>query len=219
MTDEERRSYDNLILLCTIHHTETNDEKKYPVEALKQMKIDHHIRMSAMYSNGSLNSRQSYLVKVINQISSSDLFENLDTRNGTDSFNIQDKISFNSVKRYKPIIEEYGVYQGKLTQIYTEIEDQGSAKKEVLLRNIKELYLKAKGKLLNGNHTIEMIQTHADDLIEEVEKGLWELIEKKSDNLDETILYEAINPCLSVILVDAFMRCKILEEPPKNDSQ
>ena len=36
MTDANRASYDNLILLCPNHHIETNDPDKYPVEVLKK---------------------------------------------------------------------------------------------------------------------------------------------------------------------------------------
>ncbi|HCU0891629.1 TPA: hypothetical protein OUJ16_005106 [Raoultella ornithinolytica] len=40
-TDEERRSYDNLILLCANHHLITNDEKAYTVQVLQSMKSNH----------------------------------------------------------------------------------------------------------------------------------------------------------------------------------
>lgn len=40
-TDEERRSFENLILLCANDHTKTNDVSKYTVEVLKKMKAEH----------------------------------------------------------------------------------------------------------------------------------------------------------------------------------
>lgn len=40
-TDEERASYENLILLCPTHHKITNDVEKYTVEKLKEMKANH----------------------------------------------------------------------------------------------------------------------------------------------------------------------------------
>ncbi|MDH4182877.1 MAG: hypothetical protein OEV92_01535 [Nitrospinota bacterium] len=40
-TDEERRSYSNLILLCYRHHVETDDEIEYPTEKLLTMKNSH----------------------------------------------------------------------------------------------------------------------------------------------------------------------------------
>lgn len=40
-TDEERRSYNNLILLCANHHLVTNDVANYPVTVMKNMKLAH----------------------------------------------------------------------------------------------------------------------------------------------------------------------------------
>jgi hypothetical protein len=43
-TEEERASFDNLILLCANHHIVTNDVSNYPVEKLKAMKRSHEER-------------------------------------------------------------------------------------------------------------------------------------------------------------------------------
>jgi len=40
-TDEQRRSFDNLLLLCYKHHIETHDISRYDVYALKDMKQRH----------------------------------------------------------------------------------------------------------------------------------------------------------------------------------
>ena len=40
-TDEQRRSFENLILLCANHHIETNDIKTYKVSVMQKMKDDH----------------------------------------------------------------------------------------------------------------------------------------------------------------------------------
>ena len=40
-TDDERRAYENLILLCYPHHVETNDVDLYPPEKLAQIKRNH----------------------------------------------------------------------------------------------------------------------------------------------------------------------------------
>lgn len=46
MTDEDRRSYENLLLLCYKHHVKTDDVIRYPVVALKKMKGDHEARFT-----------------------------------------------------------------------------------------------------------------------------------------------------------------------------
>jgi hypothetical protein len=46
MTNEQRRSAANLMLMCYEHHQVTNDVKKYPVEELRRFKHDHERRFS-----------------------------------------------------------------------------------------------------------------------------------------------------------------------------
>lgn len=43
-TDEDRRSYNNLLLMCYPHHIETKDDHEFPVSSLKKIKYDHEAR-------------------------------------------------------------------------------------------------------------------------------------------------------------------------------
>ena len=43
-TNEERRAFSNLLLLCYEHHIITNDEDLYPVSALKKIKAEHEAK-------------------------------------------------------------------------------------------------------------------------------------------------------------------------------
>jgi len=45
--DEQRRSFENLILFCFRHHKKTDDFQKYTVEVLKEMKATHEQRFKA----------------------------------------------------------------------------------------------------------------------------------------------------------------------------
>lgn len=214
-SDDDRRSFENLVLLCPNHHVVTNEEGIYSVEDLKKIKKDHEAKMLLKFStDGVMAKYPAGLVKVINQISSSGLFDqDIATDENLNSFKIEDKIQHNDIKEHKQILEEYKVYHGKLNKIYEEIEQEGSFKKEQLLNNIKRFYLTAKGKLTDGS--ISSVRANADKLIDEVEKSLWQVIEK-SNNLSEDVLFEAIELSIQIIMVDAFMRCKILEEPNDN---
>lgn len=46
MTNEERRAFDNLMLMCYEHHVVTNDVSKYTVAELKRMKKAHEDKFS-----------------------------------------------------------------------------------------------------------------------------------------------------------------------------
>lgn len=210
MTDPQRADYLNLILLCVQHHDETNDVDKYTVDVLKEMKTKHEAEM-AKKTNPNLN--YSILTTVINAISKIDIdeFESSDVKN---AFNADDKILFNRICRNKPIIEEYRIYQGKLNTIFSEIEDLGSVKKNNLLRNIKHLYIIAKNELLEDDLSIENVRQHADDLIDAVENKLFNIIEGSSNKI-ELLDIETLTFGVKIVLVDAFLRCKILEEISK----
>jgi predicted restriction endonuclease len=49
MTEEQRRSFDNLILLCPTHHTIIDrDPAQYTTDSLKQMKANHQKKYKNM---------------------------------------------------------------------------------------------------------------------------------------------------------------------------
>jgi hypothetical protein len=196
--DEERRSFENLILLCPNHHIVTNDVQTYTVEVLREMKRTHETRM--LKPDKLHHSALNDIIKLI----SNKLFDTQDSDVQT-APDPQEKIQYNNVIRYKPIIEEYKVYQGKLNKLYEEIEIAGSTRKEFLLLNIKNIYLKEKAAF----DTIDKIRANADNIIDSVKDKLWELVENA--DLDR----EVIEVALTILIVDAFMRCNILEEPQK----
>ena len=210
MSDKERADYKNLILLCPNHHIETNDPSKYSVETLRAMKREHEKNIASLQiEQNTIAKYPSVLSILINQIGSSlleDEFENI----GKKAPSTEEKILYNNVITYKPIIEEYSMYQGKLNSIYEEIEKQGSSKKSFLLQNIKSLYLREKGKYNN----IEDIRENADLIIENIENEIWKVLESSS-NISPSLPIESISMGILIIMVDAFMRCKILEEPNK----
>lgn len=207
MSDAQRADYPNLILLCVQHHDETNDVDKYSVDVLKEIKATHEAEI-ARKINPNLN--YSILTTVINTISNIDIdeFESSEVKN---AFSAEDKISYNYVRRNKLIIEEYRIYQGKLNNLFAEIEELGSVKKNNLLRNIRQLYIYSKSELLADDQSIENVRRHADDLIDAVENKLCNIIEDSSIKI-ELLSIETLTFGVKIVLVDAFLRCKILEE-------
>jgi len=208
MTDKERNDYENLILLCVQHHDETNDVSRYTVDALKKMKADH----VSKHIGEKIGNNPSMLRNAINAIAQ---LENKDTSDvDVNSFNIADKISHNNVKKYASLIQEYKVYYHKINSLYDELETQGSLKKDKVLRNIRSFYLKEKGLVVGDSaQPIDKIRGHADDIIDNILENLYSKLENKG-SYEEDIIFG-----IELIMVDAFMRCKILEEPQINDSK
>lgn len=212
MTDEQRRSFDNLILLCDEHHIiidNKDNEAEFPVELLKKWKRDHESMCFKKTSGKFLLSKHPLaLNKVINFISErmADVADLPETENAP---NTDVKISYNHIYRYEPLIKEFAPYQVKLNKIYEEIEREGSIKKILVLKNIKSIYFDVR----KGYQGIEDIRLNADAIFDTVIERIWESIEQapnKLDDYDQETIYFA----LMIVIVDAFMRCEILEEPP-----
>ena len=208
-TEDYRRSYDNLILLCPNHHKETDNVNIFTVEVLRNMKRKHEDKIRNLLTEQNILTKYpSALNTVISQLGRI-IFDTQDTNDPEHAPNSEHKISYNNVVRYKPIIQLYAAYQGKLNKIYGEIEKLGSSRKEFILTNINTMYLIEKGKY----QTFDEVRANADNVIEIIRKRLWEIVENSSNTVD--LVYEAIDMSILIILVDAFMRCNILEEPPK----
>lgn len=212
MTDVQRADYENLILLCPTHHQVTNDIHKYTVEVLKEIKRNHEKEMESRTSiDRPLSKRPSLITEVINKISDIDIDE-IDESPVTNSFSISEKISYNNIILNRSMIEEYKVYQGKINSIYSEFERSGSIRKEKILRSIRHIYIKAKGVILGADLSISNIRKNSDNIIEFVKRNLHENIDESSNN-DADAPYEDIEFVISIIVVDCFLRCKVLEEP------
>lgn len=212
MTNEQRADYDNLILLCTRHHDITDDVEEYTVDRLKLMKKHHEEDMARRVSNDRpLNKRPSLLTDVVNKIANVDIDEVEDSP-VKNKFSIEDKIAHNDVNTNKALIDNYKIYQGKINALYSEFENAGSAKKLRVLRAIKHLYITSKGELLGLDQSIQNIRENADGLIDLVKRKLHDLIEESPNN-ELSNMYEDVEFAVSILVVDGFLRCKILEEP------
>lgn len=206
MSDDDRRHFNNLLLLCGEHHPiidNKENESQYPVKLLKQWKKNHEETRTYVLSNNV-----SLLSKAITVIANIDT-ENSEEEVDKEAFNIQNKIEHNDIKRAKPLIDEYKVYYKKVNALYAELESQGSFKKEKLLRNIKRIYLAEKGKYLAGHKDeLSAVRSHADDIFEGVETRLHD--EAKGATISEDLSFG-----ITAIMVDAFIKCRILEKPPE----
>lgn len=213
MSDKDRADYENLILLCPNHHITTNNVELYDVKTLKKMKKDHELVIRKRIAGRNLISKYPSALNIVIGLIGQNLVSGAKDDEPITAPDPELKIKFNRIIEYKPIIDTYKVYQGKLSKIYQEIERQGSTRKEYILKNINTFYLREKGKY----NDLASIHANADNILRNVEKALWELIEN-SNNRDEEMPFEVIQMGILIVMVDAFMRCEILEEPIRNDS-
>jgi len=151
----------------------------------------------------------SILAKVINAISKIDFDDESNFGVLKEPPVIDDKIKYNDVKAYLGLIQDYGLYGQKLDSIYKTLEREKPGRKGMIIRNIADLYKLEKGKLTNKND-IQIIRSNADLIIENIINKL-DKEAKQSANIDAD--NEDIKAAVFIVVADAFIRCKILEDP------
>ena len=139
---------------------------------------------------------ESNLAAIINILSK----ENWNT--GTQSFerlpfDIETKISFNDLNDIRSIIDEYKVHHHRIAKIYSEFDLQGANKSLSILNGIRREYLSL-------NHTPK----------ESFLKILNIVIDKIRTSANYSpIQDEELSICVDILVVDAFIRCKIFKNP------
>ena len=138
------------------------------------------------------------LAHVINELSEIKL-ENNEEKFDTVSFDIDNKIIKNNLAVFKDIIEQYDVYFYVVQRIYDEFDTMGNNKSYAVLQTIRKEYLELKTKF------------SGDELYKAIAQNVKEKL-SLSANLkqfydDDLELY------VDIILVDAFIECKIFEKP------
>lgn len=140
----------------------------------------------------------SNLATVINILSLED-WNDSSIDNNFNSFEIDRKIQFNELDEARELIEEFCVYYKKVDEKYTEFDLSGVNKSNSVLNSIRREYRKLK-KLENKDDIFF-------DTIENIKNKVLESKNLKNIPIDE------IELCVDILVVDAFIRCKIFENP------
>lgn len=162
------------------------------------------------YSEPKQLSILAEIINVLGNLIYTDIEEEDDK---IDAFKIAAKIQYNNVIEFRPILDEYKIHIGKLSSIYQEFDSQGTNKTSKVLSNIRYHYLKVKAEFKvssPGKTDVEIVKENADAIINKVQERLMAEI-NNAINITES--FETINISLLVVLIDAFIKCKILEEP------
>ena len=142
---------------------------------------------------------ESNLAKVINILAE----ETLDINAGSpeiNSFAIEDKISFNNLEDAKDIIDDYKIFYHKLDEIYSEFDKEGKNKSFSVLQEIRRKYIELNR--LNNTPT---------DIFYEIINSVMKVIIESSNYIEMPM--EELQICTDILVVDAFIRCKIFKNP------
>lgn len=114
-------------------------------------------------------------------------------------YDIEKKIDFNHLEERRRLINDYKLYIGKLNAVYGEFVDNGTDCDFIILQNLSDMYSRYLGQY-ESNALFDKIVDEAKELA----------LNSKSA---EDIPVDRVNICINVIVVDAFIRCRIFEDP------
>lgn len=114
-------------------------------------------------------------------------------------FDVDKKIDFNHLEGKKRLINDYKLYIGKLNAVYGEFVDNATDYSFIILQNLSDMYSGYLGQF-ESNALFDKIVDEARELA----------LNSKSA---EDIPVDRLNVCINVIVVDAFIRCRIFEDP------
>lgn len=176
------------------------------LESVSQLSIDkltnlYDLMQKEFGEKPSIIKLSSNLASIVNYLAKENL-DNVTNNIQLNDYGIEEKIEFNDLSDIKEsTFDEYKVYYGILDGIYREFIRGGTNKTLSVFRKITSFYEK------------EMV----DKDLSNVEKffniiGKVEEYVMQSDLLNE-IAQEEIDMCVRIIVVDAFVRCKIFRNP------
>jgi hypothetical protein len=171
-------------------------------ETIKMRKVYNFIK-EELGNEIDMVRLDSDLVKIIKILSKEDL-NNLDLKYNVNDYEIENKIEFNNLDITKEIIDEYKIYYTKLDKKYKEFDKQGANKSMAVLNAIRKNYFKVVAKRDKNKNADEKF-------LEVIEKVTEQVLE--SGNLENEITIEELDLCINILVVDAFIRCKIFKNP------
>jgi len=162
-----------------------------------QVRIYNFVKMELVMEIDPMKL-ESNLATVINILSKED-WDKKEQVAEINSFEIERKILHNKLDSAQYIINDYSVHYGRVDKIYTVFDSQGSNKSSSVLSTIRQEYLKIKGILSDDQLFFEVISKVQEKVL-------------NSSNYT-SIPFDELELCINILVVDAFIRCKIFENP------
>jgi len=146
---------------------------------------------------------ESNLTTIIIILSEEDLNQGT-SKFKTIPYDIEAKIPYNHLEAVRSIIDDYKIHYHRLEKIYSEFDRQGKNKSLSTLDAIRMEYL-------------ALVEEGAPDKI------FLKIIEKVTQRIQTSANYtpmpeEELELCVRIIVVDAFIRCKIFKNPLENNN-
>jgi hypothetical protein len=186
--DPSQHIYDVASLLKVILH----------MSLAKQRQVYEFLRRELRDPDGDITLKETNIAKVINILANEDL-SGVAAPVTTTAFNVDDKIAFNRLFSAAGVIEDYKFHHARVDQIYAEFDHSGANKSRSVLDAFRSCYHKFSA-TLSGDELFFRIVEHVSSVVE------------GSSNYNP-LAVEELQLCVTVLAVDAFIRCKIFKNP------
>ncbi len=166
------------------------------IEKMKELYIFIRKELGEELVPEKTDSNLSLILKILSE---ENLADELDVPQ-INSFEINKKIEYNELSGIKELIDEYKVYYGRLNELYTEFDKQGANRSLSVLNTVRQYYFKLS---IQRKNPEEIFFSIVGQLIGFV---------KGSRNCPD-ICYEELEMCIYIVVIDAFIKCKIFKNP------
>lgn len=173
-------------------------KKVLNLEILRQKELYNFVKEELGNEVDTLKM-DSNLATIINILASENLSE-FETKYEINDFEIDKKIEYNNLTDIKEIINDYKIYHSNVNEKYMIFDKSGVNKSLTILQTIRNKYFEACKELNNECEIFLMVMNKVTEII------------LNSNNYVE-IPYEELEFCVGIIVVDAFIRCKIFKNP------
>jgi len=117
-------------------------------------------------------------------------------------YDIEAKISYNQLNSTAALIDDYKIHYHRIDKIYSDFNRQGVNKSISILNGIRREYL-ALGTIISPDQCFLMI----------IDKVIQKIIESANYT---PMPEEELRLCVEILVVDAFIRCKVFKNPAGN---
>ncbi len=179
--------YDNVSIINHIKSLEVSHQRK--IYSFIKEELGSEIDVVKLDSN---------IAMIINILSSED-WDKIEESYTINSFEIDRKIEFNKLERARLTIDDYKIHHNRLDKKYEEFDKSGKNKSNSVLGTIRREYIKSQN------------EENDDDLFFYILDRIQDKVIQSANYIQIPI--EELEQCVGIIVVDAFIRCKIFKNP------
>ena len=169
---------------------------------IKQLKEVYDFLKKELKSEPDPEKIESNLTTIIKMLAKEDWIQGVSDFE-TVPYDIESKISYNQLAAARVLIDDYKIHYSRINKIYAEFDRQGANKSLSILNGIRAEYLSL-------------------DPVVSPDQCFFSIIEKVTQKIRTSANYthmpeEELALCVQILVVDAFIRCKIFKNPLGNN--